>query len=187
MGSAACSSYSKGHDGGPWMKLLLDQLKKRLSLSVQPSHRWANALAPPFSATLPALAATLVLGQLHDGVSTIASGCRSRVLQAHRLITGRAGELLPRCVPLGMSIAALPSTAWALRSRPQGGGDELTGTWRCRSSSSALESWCSRMRISMYRSPGGPPFMPGYACEWSGCACRRRCRRGCSLPASSGA
>ncbi|MNT40441.1 hypothetical protein D3C72_1767560 [compost metagenome] len=58
-------------------------------------------------------------------------------------------------------MAALPPKVGTSISPPSAAVTMLTGTSQCRSSPSRSNTSCLRTRISMYRSPGGPPFWPG--------------------------
>src|SRR3989344_2507565 len=73
----------------------------------------------------------------------------------------RRRNCLPAWVPSGMSIAALPASVGTSISPPSAAVMKLTGTWQCRSSPSRSKMSCFFRRISMYRSPGGPPLVPG--------------------------
>ena len=73
----------------------------------------------------------------------------------------RSLNCLPDCVPSGISIAALPVRVGTSISPPSAAVTMLMGTLQCRSSPSRSKISCLRIRISMYKSPAGPPLVPG--------------------------
>jgi len=73
----------------------------------------------------------------------------------------RRRKVLPCWVPSGSSISALPDSVGTSIVPPSAAVVSATGTEQCRSSPSRSKISCCLMRISMYRSPGGPPLVPG--------------------------
>ena len=73
----------------------------------------------------------------------------------------RRRNCLPVWVPSGMSIAALPPSVGTSISPPKPALLKLMGTAQCRSSPSRSKIECFFRRISMNKSPGGPPLVPG--------------------------
>jgi DNA repair photolyase len=73
----------------------------------------------------------------------------------------RRRKVLPCWVPSGSSISALPDSVGTSIEPPSAAVVSPTGTVQCRSSPSRSKISCALTRISMYRSPGGPPLVPG--------------------------
>src|SRR5690606_27387565 len=65
------------------------------------------------------------------------------------------------CVPSGIEISALPPNVGTCSSPPNAAVVNGMVSSQCRSSPSRWKILCGLMWISTYKSPGGPPLMPG--------------------------
>jgi hypothetical protein len=117
----------------------------------------------------------LVLGQLDGCLQRHVAVQVTRIAGAQALDALAAqAEGLAVLGALGQLDLGLAASAWAPRSLPPSAAVVMpTGTVQCRSSPSRSKMSCCLMRISMYRSPAGPPLVPGSPLPASGCACLR--------------